>query len=165
MKPSVAKLALQPVSIKEARAFVARHHRHNRDCRKHFFAVGANDGSEVVGVAIIGAPTARMDDDGYTAEVRRLCTLGHKNACSMLYAAAWRACRALGYRRLITFTLVDEPGTSVRAAGWKLIGERGGGPWSRRSRPRVDLHPQQRKLRWERSTSTLQGSRSGGGRE
>lgn len=143
-------LELQPVSIKEAVAFVAQHHRYLGDCRKHFFAVAVNGGGDdVVGVAIIGAPTARMDDDGYTAEVRRLCTLGDRNACSMLYGAAWRACKALGYQRLITFTLPEEGGASVKASGWRLVGERGGGSWNRKSRPRVDLAPRQKKLRWE----------------
>ena len=67
----------------------------------------------------------------------------------MLYRAAWRACRAMGYRRLVTFTLASEPGASLRGAGFKLIGKAGGGSWDRPSRPRVDIHPTQEKLRWE----------------
>jgi len=67
----------------------------------------------------------------------------------MLYAASWRAARAMGYRRLITYVLDTETGASVKAAGWKCVGEAGGGSWGRASRPRVDLHPTQRKLRWE----------------
>jgi hypothetical protein len=145
-------LALQPISIKEAKAFIERHHRHHPKCTMHRFAVAVNDGTAVVGVAIVGDPAARMDADGYTAEVRRLCTIGERNACSMLYAAAWRACKALGYRRLITFTLPEEGGASLRASGWLLIGERGGGSWSRNDRPRVDNHPQQKKLRWQAPT-------------
>ena len=68
-----------------------------------------------------------------------------------LYVAdlrGWRAARALGYRRLITYTLQSESGTSLRAAGWRLVGEAGGGPWNRKGRPRVDLHPTQLKLKW-----------------
>ena len=76
---------------------------------------------------------------------------GTKNACSMLYGACWRACRAMGYRRLITYTLAEELGTSVSSAGFKLVGEAGGGSWSRTSRPRVDHHPTQGKLRWEKT--------------
>mgnify|MGYP006888295455 CR=1 FL=1 len=106
--------------------------------------------AEVVGVAIVGNPVARMLDDGFTAEVTRLCVLdGVPNGCSMLYGAAWRAARALGWRKLITYTLAEEGGASLRAAGWRCIGEAGGGSWSRESRPRVDLHPTQGKLRWE----------------
>ena len=62
-----------------------------------------------------------------TLEVTRLCTDGTKNACSFLYGKAARAAFALGYRRIGTYTLPDEGGASLRAAGWKLIGERGGG--------------------------------------
>lgn len=103
----------------------------------------------MVGVAIVGRPVARQSQDGLTAEVKRLATDGTRNACSILYAAAWRAARALGYRRLITYTLPEEGGASLRGAGWRCIGSAGGGAWSRRARPRVDLHPTQQKLRWE----------------
>lgn len=77
------------------------------------------------------------------------CTLREANACSILYGAAWRAVRALGYRRLVTYTLPSESGASLRAAGWTCLGEAGGGSWSRKDRPRVDTHPTQAKLRWE----------------
>jgi hypothetical protein len=98
---------------------------------------------------VVGRPVARQLQDGYTAEVTRLASDGTRNACSLLYAAAWRACRALGYRRLVTYTLAEEGGASLRAAGWRCLGEAGGGSWSRENRPRVDRHPTQRKLRWE----------------
>lgn len=117
------------------------------------FAVGATNGADIVGVAIVGKPVARMPNDGYTAEVVRLCVVDAPNACSMLYGASWRAARAMGYRRLVTYTLPEEGGASLRASGWRLVGEAGGGTWSRKDRPRVDLHPTQRKLRWERGHS------------
>jgi len=98
---------------------------------------------------MVGRPVARLLHDGWTAEVLRLCTTGERNACSMLYGASWRAARALGYRRLVTYTLPEEGGASLRAAGWRCIGEAGGGSWSRAERPRVDTHPLQAKLRWE----------------
>lgn len=111
-------------------------------------AVASSDA--VVGVAIIGKPVARMLNDGLTAEVTRLCVLeGHKNACSMLYGANWRAARALGWKRLITYTLKSEGGASLRASGWKVVGECRGGTWSRPSRPREDKHPLQEKIRWQ----------------
>ena len=90
-----------------------------------------------------------MMDDGWTLEVSRCCTDGSRNAASMLYRACWRATRELGYRKLITYTLPEEGGASLRGAGFRLIGERGGGSWSRPSRPRVDTHPTQGKLLWE----------------
>jgi hypothetical protein len=138
-----------PVTLREARAFVGRVHRHHRPPQGGLFAIAVSDGAEVRGVAIIGRPVARMLADGFTAEVTRLATDGARNACSLLYAAAWRAARAMGYRRLITYILAEESGTSLRAAGWRLVGEAGGGSWSREGRPRVDMHPTQGKLRWE----------------
>lgn len=142
-------LSLCPISIKDACAFVKRHHRHHKPPQGGRFAVAVAAGESVVGVAIIGNPVARMNDDGWTAEVTRVATDGSRNACSMLYGAAWRACKALGYKRLITYTLASEGGASLRAAGFKLIGEAGGGRWSRAARPRLDEHPTEPKFRWE----------------
>ncbi len=143
------RLQLTPMTISGAMKFVAEHHRHHPRLVGGLFAVAVSLNGAVRGVAVIGRPVARMANDGWTAEVTRLCTLGDKNACSMLYAASWRAAKALGYRRLITYTLATEPGTSLRAAGWKLTGETGGGSWSRPSRARIDKHPTELKLRWE----------------
>lgn len=143
-------MTIVPCTIKAAAAFIRAHHRHHRPPTGGLFAVAVERApGDVVGVAVVARPVARLADDGYTAEVARVATDGTKNACSMLYGACWRAARALGYRRLITYTLATEPGTSLRAAGWALIGEAGGGSWSRPSRPRDDQHPTQGKLRWE----------------
>ena len=140
-----------PISFKEANAFVATYHRHHKPVQGHKFSIAVTDGERVRGVAIIGRPVSRHADDGVTLEVNRLCTDGARNACSMMYAAAWRAAKALGYKRLITYTLPEEGGASLRAAGWKLIGEAGGGSWNRAARKRADAHPLQPKLRWEAS--------------
>lgn len=142
-------LRIVPCHLDEANAFVAQHHRHHKPVPGAKFALAVADGDEVVGVAIVGRPVARMLDDGWTLEVIRTCTTGAKNANSMLYGACWRAAKALGYTRLGTYTLPEESGASLRAAGWRLVGEAGGGSWSRQSRPRVDKAPLQRKLRWE----------------
>jgi hypothetical protein len=91
-----------------------------------------------------------MRDDGDTLEVTRLATDGHKNACSFLYGCAARAAFALGYARIGTYTLPIEGGASLRAAGWRLMGERGGGSWSRDSRPRDDKAPTETKFLWEK---------------
>lgn len=100
-------------------------------------------------MAIVGRPVARGLQDGWTAEVTRVATDGTPNAPSALYGACWRVARALGYRRLVTYTLATEPGTSLRAAGWRVVGEVRGRSWSCASRPRVDRAPAQEKLRWE----------------
>lgn len=143
------KLTVVPCSIQDAKAFVLAHHRHHPPPVSGLFALAVALGETVRGVAIVGRPVARMSDDGWTAEVTRVATDGTPNACSMLYGAAWRACRALGWRRLLTYTLATEPGTSLRAAGWRVIGETSGGSWSRIERPRVDKHPTQEKLKWQ----------------
>jgi hypothetical protein len=130
---------LVPVTLRDARAFTARHHRHNAPPIGHRFSIGAAVGSELVAVVIVGRPVARALDDGDTLEVTRLTTDGTPHAASMLYAAAWRAAKAMGYRRLVTYTQADEPGTSLRAAGWRVVAERPARPgWSVPSRPRVD---------------------------
>jgi len=71
-----------------------------------------------VGVAMIGRPIARALDDGLTAEINRTCTNGYPNANSMLYGAAMRACKAMGYRRVLTYTQEDETGASLKAVGF-----------------------------------------------
>jgi hypothetical protein len=144
-------LQLAPITLREANAFVAAFHRHHKPARGCISCVGVSRDDVICGVAIIGRPVARMLQDGWTAEVLRCCTDGTHNACSMLYGAAWRAVKALGYKKLITYTLPEEGGASLRAAGLTCIGQAGGGSWNRKERPRVDDHPTQTKLRWERA--------------
>ncbi len=142
-------MIIVPLTLEEANEFVRLHHRHHQPVPGHKFSLGVEHFDEIVGVAIVGRPVARMMDDGYTLEVNRTCTDGTKNANSMLYGACRRATFALGYRRLVTYTLPSESGSSLRAAGWRCMGEAGGGKWSRQSRARIDTHPLQVKLRWE----------------
>ena len=125
-------LEICPISLKEANAFVEQHHRHHKPVTGHKFSIGCTDGEKIVGV-----------------EVNRLCTDGTRNACSMLYAAAWRTARAMGYHKLVTYILESENGASLRAAGWKCAGRAGGLRWTGKRRPSVDLCPAQMKLRFE----------------
>jgi len=143
-------LDIVPVSLAEANKFVEQHHRHHSPVVGHKFSIGATDGEIIVGVAIVGRPVSRYLDDGLTLEVNRCCTNGTYNACSILYAAAWRAARAMGYKKLITYILETEPGTSLKAAGWKCVGQAGGLRWTGKRRPEVDLYPAQMKMRFER---------------
>ena len=145
----MSHLEIQPIDFKEATAFVRRHHRHHDPSVGWKFGMAVNDGERVVGVIVVGRPVARHLDDGWTLEVTRCCTDGTKNAASMLYGAAWRAAKAMGYRRLITYTLATEPGTSLAAAGWRSLYEVKGRSWSCPSRPRVDTHPLGQKTLWE----------------
>jgi hypothetical protein len=138
------------ISLDEANGFVAELHRHHPPVVGHLFSIGCFLGSALIGVVIVGRPVSRHRDDGLTAEVTRLCTDGTRNACSFLYGAAARAAFALGFLRIGTYTLPDEGGASLRGAGWKLIGERGGGEWASPSRPRASARfPTKTKFLWE----------------
>lgn len=145
-------LLVTPIDFAEANAFVSAFHRHHKPVVGCKFCVAvSNQSGKVCGVCLVGRPVSRHLDDGWTLEVNRCCTDGTRNACSILYGAAWRAAKALGYRKLITYTLPEEGGASLRAAGWRLIGERGGGNWNVKSRPRIDTaqHLAGQKLLWE----------------
>lgn len=144
-------LKLIHVSLSEANAFVARHHRHHKSVVGHNFSIGCMADGQLVGVAIVGRPVSRYLDDGQTLEVTRCCTNGTKNACSFLYGAAWRIARAKGYRKIVSYILDTESGVSLRAAGWKCAGLAGGKRWTGRRRPAVDLYPAQMKYRYEKS--------------
>lgn len=115
-------MKIVPITLREAQAFIALHHRHNKPPRGWKFGVGVrNEGDVLVGVATAGRPVARAFDNGLTLEVNRTCTDGSRNANSMLYGACWRAAKAMGYRRAITYLQGDETGISLRAAGWRKV--------------------------------------------
>ena len=121
------RLSVVPVKQAEAKAFIETHHRHDVPSLGSVFQVAvADEAGKVRGVAMTGRPVARAWDDGWTLEVTRVATDGCENACSALYGACWRAAKALGWRRLITYTLASESGASLRAAGWNVVAERKG---------------------------------------
>jgi len=145
----LGRIELRPISQAEAFAFIRRHHRH------HGAPVGSlwqhavhDDAGQLVGVAVVGRPVARALDDGLTAEITRLCTTGHANACSMLYAAARRAADAKGYRRGLTYILASETGATLRAVGWRHLWDVEGRSWDCPGRRRVDKHPMENKAAW-----------------
>lgn len=147
-------LELVPISLKEANAFVAQHHRHHKPVIGHKYSIAAAEDGKIVGVVIVGRPVSRYLDNGWTLEVNRLCTNGAKNACSFLYSAAWRVARNMGYKKLITYILDTENGASLKASGWKCVGEAGGKRWTGARRPEVDLYPAQMKLKFEIGENT-----------
>jgi hypothetical protein len=148
--PTYSSLTITPITLTKANQFVDLHHRHHSPVTGHKFSIAvADETGEIRGVVIVGRPVARNLDDGWTLEVNRLATDGARNACSMLYSAAWRASKAMGYRKLVTYILSSETGASLRAANWRCVGECGGGSWSRKSRPRTDPNPTEKKIKWE----------------
>lgn len=143
-----------PTMLAEANEFVASFHRHNKPVTGARFSVGVSDGDCLWGVAIVGRPVARKLQDGTTAEVLRCCVRysAPLGCCSFLYAACWRAWRAMGGRRLITYTLQSEGGASLRGAGWKLVAElSANNPAMWQSRTRREWQPVvgQQKFKWE----------------
>ena len=151
-----SKLELRPLTLKQANELVSRWHRHHKPVVGHRFSIGLFDvgihpEGELVGAAIIGRPVARKLDDGFTAEVNRLVTDGTYNACSMLYGASWRAWKAMGGRRIFTYTLLSEDGASLRGAGWEHIRnvKPSSSAWNVPSRPRKRYeHDNEEKKVW-----------------
>lgn len=153
-------MTIRPITLREANAYVSQHHRHNMPTNGHKWSIACYDGDRLCGVAICGQPVARKLDDGLTVEIRRVCTDGTRNACSMLYGASCRVAKAMGYKRVITYTLQSESGASLRASNFTDCGEAGGTSWDMPSRPREVVqetifgverkYPDEKKRRWER---------------
>lgn len=154
-------LSIIPLTLKQANSYIAQYHRHNKPVVGHKFSIGCCEVSgEIHGVAIVGRPVARRLDDGLTVEVTRVCTDGTYNACSILYGACARIAKEMGYKRIVTYTLISEPGTSLKASGWMMAGNAGGRDWDVPSRPRETnqltlfgeerKYPEEKKVRWEK---------------
>lgn len=148
-----------PITLRAARRFIAEHHRHNVPPKGWKFGAALEHEGEIVGVATAGQPVSRILDDGKTLEVTRVCTVGNKNASTMLYGAICRAAKALGYERVITYTLDTEPGISLRAAGFIEVGHgKGARSWATKTNGgRYEstlwgkrLIPEEGRIRWER---------------
>lgn len=156
----MSTLSIRPITLRKANSYVAQNHRHNLPTNGHKWSIACYDKDKLVGVAIAGQPIARKLDDGLTIEIRRVCTDGTHNACSKLYGAVARIAKEMGYRRVITYTLISEPGTSLKASGWINCGEAGGVSWNMPSRPREEYqetlfgverkYPNEKKIRWEK---------------
>jgi hypothetical protein len=138
-----------PISFRQACDFINNHHRHHLAPQGMKFALGISNGQKLVGVLTAGRPVSRHRDDGFSLEITRLCVNeAYIHLCSKMYAAARRIAREMGYQSLITYTLDEESGASVRAAGFHLVGKSLGGSWSSKSRSRVDKHPTGLKNLW-----------------
>lgn len=142
-------MRLCPVTLAEAKAFVAEHHRHSVPPLGWRFGVGLDDNGVLVGVAMLGRPVARGLDNGLIIEALRVCTIGHKNACTMLYGACRKMAAAAGYDTLVTYTRDDEPGSSLRAAGFRRVATVKGRSWDTPSRRRSDRDERVSRVRWE----------------
>ena len=154
-QPKPLTLETVPLSFRQASEFVNEHHRHHGAPQGHRFSIGLSDGMNLIGVAIAGNPVSRHLNDGRTLEITRCCmrTNIYKNGVSKLISAVYQAAKALGYLRVVTYTLEDETGVSLRACGFALDGITEGGTWNSRARKRVDKAPIGPKKRWIKKIS------------
>ena len=142
-------MVITPMTLKDANAYVSERHRHHKPSTGHKFSIGLSAEGRLVGVAICGRPVARGSDDGLTLEVSRLCTDGTANACSKLYGACARIAKEMGYKKIQTYVLKTEPGTSLKASGWTMEAVTAGGQWKyTNGKPRRTDQPTEPKQRW-----------------
>tara|TARA_R100001086_G_C11671720_1_gene213103 strand:- start:81 stop:536 length:456 start_codon:yes stop_codon:yes gene_type:complete len=144
-----------PLTLKKSNEFVKTYHTHNKQVAGCKFCIGVVLDNEIEAVAIVGRPVARKLDDGFTAEVLRLCTRQNKikNLCSILYSRSWRIWKLMGGKRIITYTLEKENGASLKASGFKKVSEtqafkKGTGWTTRQGRVWQEIQLQKR-IRWE----------------
>ena len=142
-------LIIKPIHLKAANEYVKLNHRHNIPTVGGKFAISCYKDETMVGVAICGRPVSRKLDDGLTLEIYRNCTDGTPNACSKLYGACIRIAKAMGYKKIITYTLESEIGSSVKASNFALIGQVGGKEWSGIRKRNYSVAPLEMKNRWE----------------
>lgn len=139
---------IEPLTLGRANALVAAMHRHHKPVVGHRFSLGAWAEGVLVGAIVVGRPVARNTNPDQVAEVTRLVTNGARNACSVLYAAAARVAREMGFCRIQTFILESEPGTSLVAAGWSFDHKTSGGDWNSGGRKRRRDQPMGPKQCW-----------------
>lgn len=145
-------LNLSPITIGDARKYVEREHSHHHAPLSALCAVSVVDGGGlIVCVSMLGRPVSRELQAQGCVEVHRVASDGTApHAASMAIGAIARAAIALGWRRLVSYTLLGEAGTSYRAAGWCPVSvSRDGREWSCVSRERGAVGQPGAKVRWE----------------
>lgn len=142
-------MEIRPITLRTASEYINLHHRHHHATAGCKFSIGCYEGNTLVGCAVCGRPVSRHYDDGLTCEINRVCTDGTRNACSMLYGACCRIAKAMGYKKIITYTLISEDGASLKASNFVDEGEAGGTHWTGTRNRGQDI-PAERKRRWAR---------------
>lgn len=140
-------MEIRPINFRDACEFISENHRHHKPTVGCKFSIGLYDCDRLVGVAVCGRPVSRYYDDGLTCEINRLCTDGTFNACSMLYGACCRVAKEMGYRKIITYILESEDGSSLKASNFVCDGEAGGTHWTGKRNKGQDI-PAEKKKRW-----------------
>lgn len=141
-------MKIAPITFKEASSYINQYHRHHKATIGCKFCISVvDDNGQLRGVAVCGRPVSRHLDDGETLEINRVCTDGARNACSMLYGACCRIAKEMGYRKVITYILESESGTSLKASNFVCEGEAGGKHWTGCRNKGQDI-PAEMKKRW-----------------
>lgn len=151
-------MEIRPITFQTACDFIKQNHRHHKPTVGCKFCVGLFSDGQMVGCAVCGRPVSRHLDDGFTCEVNRLCTDGTRNACSMLYGACCRIAKAMGYKKIITYILQSETGTSLKASGFICEGVAGGTHWTGK-RNRNQEMPHELKTKWSKDLCSKGGKR------
>lgn len=144
-------MRIVPIELKELNILVYKYHRHHKPVQGHRFSIGLENNDEYVGACSVGRPVARLGGNPKEVlEVTRLVCRGDKNSCSMLYSAAARVGKELGYLKIQTYILESESGVSLKASGWKCEDDCcGGGGWNdRNGKKRRTDQPICKKQRW-----------------
>ncbi len=141
-------MRIAPITFRKASGYINENHRHHNATTGCKFCISViDDEGHIHGVAVCGRPVSRRLDDGYTLEINRVCTDGTKNACSMLYGACSRIAKAMGYKKVITYTLHSENGASLKASNFNCEGQAGGTHWTG-IRNKGQSIPAEMKKRW-----------------
>lgn len=111
-----------PLTLAQANSFAAKQRENYRPFRGRRFAIGCAMDEKLVGIVILGKPVDEALDDGLTLAVNYIHATGGRTAYGMLYGAAARAAKALGYCRIIAFLPENISSSGLRAAGWKCAG-------------------------------------------
>lgn len=150
-------MEIRPITFREASNFIAKYHRHHKPTVGHKFSIGLYVNDTLIGCAVCGRPVSRYYDDGFTCEINRLCTDGTKNACSKLYGACCRIAKEMGYRKIITYILESESGSSLKASNFICEGKAGGVKWTG-TRDKGQSIPHEMKTRWVRNLIQVGGN-------
>lgn len=142
-------MTIKPINFSTACDFISKYHRHHKPTVGCKFCIGVYDNDTLVGVSVCGRPVSRYYDDGLTCEINRLCTDGTYNACSVLYGASCRVAKEMGYKKIITYILESENGSSLKASNFVCEGVAGGTHWTG-TRNKGQSIPAEKKLRWVR---------------
>jgi hypothetical protein len=146
-------MKIKPLTLSQANKLVEKWHRHHKPTQGHRFSIGAEVDGEIIGAAIVSRPVSRCVDPYAVAEVTRLVTNGHKNACSFLYGATARIAKEMGFEKIQTYILDSESGKSLSASGWIFEEMTQGGDWNHSKqffgKRRTD-QPMSAKQRWSK---------------